>query len=90
MRLGTLFGGATRMSDAHLECRSTLFRQRVASVFAGVFAREEEVSRELLLPELNRGLPTDALFGTMEADQLLAQMNDDNLVMYSESVVYKL
>jgi hypothetical protein len=62
----------------------------VAAAFTGAFAREEEVSREALLPEVNRGLPTSDLFSTLEAEQLLTDMGDANLIMYTDSIVYKL
>jgi len=42
-----------------------------------------------LLPHINEGLPADALFGTSEATTLCEVMSDNDELMLSEGIVYK-
>lgn len=62
----------------------------VATAFEGAFQDHDDITREMLLPEVNAGLTADAMFGTMEADRHLTSMNDNNLLMYADGICYKL
>lgn len=66
------------------------FRSRVATTFQGAFFGVDTISLETLLPEVNRGLPMDQLFGTEDAEQVLKLMNDANDLMYSDQIVVSL
>ena len=70
--------------------RARLFRQRLATAMRGRFAEEEAFSKEALLPEINMGVPVEELFGSSEAELVLADMQEKNEIFFSEGIVYKL
>ena len=43
-----------------------------------------------LLKAVNEGLTNDALFGTAEASLILQRMTDENELMLSDGIVYKI
>ncbi|KAF8930537.1 MCM2/3/5 family-domain-containing protein [Dissophora ornata] len=51
---------------------------------------EGSVDFEDLLAEVNKGLELDELFGPAEAAAILNKMNDDNKLMFSDGVIYKI
>ena len=67
-----------------------MFRQRLAAAMRGRFADEEAFSKEALLPEINMDLPIEELFGSQEAELVLADMQEKNEVFYSEGIVYRI
>jgi DNA replication licensing factor MCM3 len=44
----------------------------------------------VLLPAINEGMSTDTLFGTAEARGCALLMTEDNEIMLSDDVVYKI
>ncbi|EJD04325.1 ATP dependent DNA helicase [Fomitiporia mediterranea MF3/22] len=70
--------------------RLRLFRQRLASVFSTKYQDEEQVFFAELLPHINEGLPTNTLFGTAEATAACQAMSDQNELMLSDGIVYKI
>lgn len=69
--------------------RHDLLKSRLSAALRGTFREEEQVTRELLLPELNVGLPLDEIFGPDEADEILAQLHEEDVVMYTDGVVVR-
>lgn len=67
-----------------------LFRSRLANLFATSLQDEEQVILTELLELINKGLPTDLLFGTAEATAACNAMGDANELMLSDGVVYKI
>lgn len=70
--------------------RFKLFRKRLATVFSTVYQDREQVFFTELLEKLNEGQPTSTLFGTGEATAACQRMSDDNEIMLSEGIVYKI
>ena len=81
---------ATNESVSLSNQRLALFKTQLANVMQSTFDGEEAVPVSDLLPELNKGLPTNALFGSTEANQALEQMNERNEIMLSSGVVYRI
>ena len=67
-----------------------LFRSRLAKVFATRLQDEETFFLADLLEFVNEGMPTSALYGTAEATQICEMMGENDDLMISEGVVYKL
>mgnify|MGYP001477460640 CR=1 FL=1 len=65
------------------------FRSRVAKIFATVMQDEESMFLKDILTHVNEGLPTDSLFGTAEATEICQIMGDNDELMISEGIVYK-
>ncbi|KAG0094021.1 MCM DNA helicase complex subunit [Podila epicladia] len=53
-------------------------------------ADEESIEFEELLVAVNKDLDVDELFGPAEAAAILTQMNEENKLMFSEGVIYKI
>ncbi|KAF9428281.1 MCM DNA helicase complex subunit [Entomortierella beljakovae] len=53
-------------------------------------SEEDSLGFEELLSAINSGLEIDEIFGPSEATAVLTKMNDDNKLMYSEGVIYKI
>lgn len=53
-------------------------------------ADEESIEFEELLVAVNKDLDVDELFGPAEATAILTQMNEENKLMFSEGVIYKI
>ncbi|KAL5534587.1 hypothetical protein ACEPAG_1050 [Sanghuangporus baumii] len=70
--------------------RLKLFRQRLAALFSTKYQDEEQVFFEELLPEINEGLSSELLFGTVEATAACQAMSDQNELMLSDGIVYKI
>ena len=70
--------------------RFKLFRKRLAAVFSTVYQDREQVFFTELLEKLNEGLPTNSLFGTGEATAACERMSDEDELMLSEGIVYKI
>ncbi|KAH8120538.1 ATP dependent DNA helicase [Phellopilus nigrolimitatus] len=70
--------------------RLKLFRKRLAALFSSTLQDEEQIFFNQLLEMLNEGLPTDELFGTAEATAACQAMSDENELMLSEGIVYKI
>lgn len=69
--------------------RHDLLKSRVSAALRGPFREEDQVTRELLLPEINVGLPLDDIFGPDEADEILGQLHDEDVIMYTDGVVVR-
>ncbi|KAJ2920253.1 hypothetical protein MD484_g161, partial [Candolleomyces efflorescens] len=69
--------------------RIQFFRSRVAKIFSTVMQDEESIFLKDILTHVNEGLPTDALYGTAEATEICQIMTDDDELMISEGIVYK-
>jgi DNA replication licensing factor MCM3 len=69
--------------------RLQLFRARITGAFAKL-GEPESVELTELLPSINEGLPTEALFGRAEAIVAAGIMTDAEEIMYSEGTVYRL
>ncbi|EPQ61063.1 MCM-domain-containing protein [Gloeophyllum trabeum ATCC 11539] len=70
--------------------RLKLFRTRLANLFATNLQDEEQIFLSDLLPMINEGLSTDALFGTGEATLACQAMTEANELMLSDGIVYKI
>ncbi|KAI5124471.1 hypothetical protein M0805_008354 [Coniferiporia weirii] len=70
--------------------RLKLFRKRLAALFSSVLQDEEQIFFAQLLEMLNEGLPTDELFGTAEATAACQAMSEQNELLLSEGIVYKI
>ncbi|PPQ62751.1 hypothetical protein CVT24_000445 [Panaeolus cyanescens] len=69
--------------------RVDLFRSRVADVFNTTMRDSETIFLTELLEGVNKGLSTDALFGTQEATDICEIMSERDELMISEGIVYK-
>jgi len=81
---------ATRAPTGPLSERLATFKQRLGQLMAGPFASEDAIPIQDLIPAINEGLPSEALFGTAEAVQCAEAMNEANDIMFSDKIVYKL
>jgi DNA replication licensing factor MCM3 len=70
--------------------RLALFRERLAQVLRSRFGEEDAIPMTVLLPAINDGMSADSLFGTAEARGCALLMTEDNEIMLSEDVVYKI
>lgn len=80
--------GTTTLSAARLAS----FRSRLAEAMGpnGSLAEEEVFAFDGLLPLLNHGLSVGDLFDANEARAALAQMHEDNDIMVSNDLIYRL
>lgn len=69
--------------DSNASCRIRLFKQRLAAVFIHA-EKEEAVTQETLLPQINEGLGLETLFGLTEASTILQRMDGDGEIFFSE------
>ena len=76
------------LKDARV--RLKLFRARVANLFAGKLQYGDQFLFKDLLELVNEGLATDALFGTQEATLACEAMGEQNDLMLSGDIVYKI
>ncbi|KAF8975422.1 MCM DNA helicase complex subunit [Entomortierella lignicola] len=53
-------------------------------------SEEDSLGFEELLAAVNKDLDIEELFGPAEANAILSKMNDDNKLMFSEGVIYKI
>ncbi|GLB36486.1 putative MCM family protein [Lyophyllum shimeji] len=70
--------------------RLHLFRSRLANIFATRLQDDEQIFLTELLEFVNEGLPTDTLFGTAEATEACQAMQDNEELMISDGIVYKI
>ncbi|KAJ3512798.1 hypothetical protein NLJ89_g3312 [Agrocybe chaxingu] len=70
--------------------RLQLFRSRVSKIFATRMQDEETIFLTDLLELVNEGLSTDTLYGTAEATRICEIMGENDELMISEGIVYKL
>lgn len=70
--------------------RVAMFKQRLGQLMAGPFANVDAIPIQDLIPAINDGLLSRALFGTAEAVQCAEVMNEANDIMFSDNIVYKL
>jgi len=66
-----------------------LFRARVSKIFATRLQDEETVFLKDLLELVNEGMSTESLYGTAEATQICEIMTENDELMISEGIVYK-
>lgn len=71
--------------------RFAQFRDVLSTLLSsqGALAEEQTVTVEALLPLINTGLRAEDLFSHSEALEALSKMDEDNEVMLSEGVVYR-
>lgn len=62
----------------------------MAKIFATRLQDEETMFLTDLLEFVNEGMPTSTLYGTAEATQICEIMGENDELMISEGVVYKL
>ncbi|PFH50774.1 hypothetical protein AMATHDRAFT_60425 [Amanita thiersii Skay4041] len=70
--------------------RLQFFRSRLAQIFTTTLQNEEQVFLEELVQMVNEGLGTEALFGTREATEGCKAMQEQDELMISEGIVYKI
>ncbi|KAJ7630534.1 MCM2/3/5 family-domain-containing protein [Roridomyces roridus] len=75
-------------SDGIQPQRLQLFRSRLATHMATTFESTDEISVDLAIENVNKGLSLDMLFTPNEARQALTAMDGDNEIMYSGDVIY--
>lgn len=61
----------------------------MAHVFSTAMQDEESMFLKDLLQHINQGLPAESLFGTAEATDLCNLMGEQDELMISEGIVYK-
>lgn len=76
--------------NLHVLLRLKFFRKRLATLFSSTLQDEEQIFFAQLLEMLNEGLPTDELFGTAEATAACQAMSEQNELLLSEGIVYKI
>lgn len=62
----------------------------MANVFATSLQDEEQALLTDILEQINKGLQTSELFGTREATLACTIMGEENELMLSDGVVYKI
>ncbi|THH29729.1 hypothetical protein EUX98_g4455 [Antrodiella citrinella] len=70
--------------------RVALFRRRLARLYEGELRDEEQFYMNDLVKLINNGLTTDELFGTAEATAICTSMTEENELMISDGIVYKI
>lgn len=70
--------------------RLQFFRSRLANIFATLLQDDEQIFLTDLLKFVNEGLATDSLFGTAEATAACQMMQDNEELMISDGIVYKI
>ncbi|KAF9452593.1 MCM-domain-containing protein [Macrolepiota fuliginosa MF-IS2] len=70
--------------------RLQFFRARLANLFATRLQDAEEIFLDQLLEFINEGLPTDQLYGTTEATEACNAMQENDELMISGGIVYKM
>jgi len=66
-----------------------LFRSRVSKVFVTRMQDEETIFLTDLVEIVNEGMSAENLFGTAEATQICEIMGENDELMISEGIVYK-
>lgn len=61
----------------------------MSKIFATRLQDEETIYLKELLEFVNEGMPTESLFGTAEATQICEIMGENDELMISEGIVYK-
>lgn len=69
--------------------RLQLFRSRMAKVFGTQMQDEETGFLKDVLEHINEGLATNSLFGSAEATELCQIMADNDELMISDGIIYK-
>ena len=67
-----------------------LWRTRLAKLFATTMADDEQWFLPDVIEAVNKGLPGDGLFDVAEATAACTKMHDDEELMLSEGIVYKI
>ncbi|KAH8100493.1 ATP dependent DNA helicase [Cristinia sonorae] len=70
--------------------RVALFRKRLAKLYENELRDEEQFYLTSLVELINNGLTTKELFGTAEVTAICQVMTDDNELMLSDGIVYKI
>ena len=70
--------------------RLRLFKERLAQLFRTTLVDEDQMYLSTLLQMINQGLSNEELFGTEEATAICEIMTNDNELMLSDGVVYKI
>lgn len=70
--------------------RLQFFRTRLANLFATRLQDREEIFLNQLLEFVNEGLPMDQLYGTAEATAACSAMQENDELMISGGIVYKM
>jgi DNA replication licensing factor MCM3 len=65
-----------------------MFRDRLARLFTT--AGEDQLYFTQMVESINEGLGNDALFGSAEAQAACQIMSDDNELMVSDGIVYRI
>lgn len=67
-----------------------MFRTHVAEAFNNQFANTEAVSATAMLEAINGSLAPQHAFGPAEGDRILQVMGDQEDILYSDAMVYRL
>lgn len=67
-----------------------MFRRRLARLYENELRDEEQFYLNTLVELINKGLSTNELFGTAEATAICEAMTDENELMVSDGIVYKI
>ena len=77
-------------STDYIDFRLQFFRTRLANLFATRLQDTEEIFLNQLLEFVNEGLPVDQLYGTAEATAACSAMQENDELMISGGIVYKM
>jgi len=72
------------------QSRLVLFRSRLSNLLNSQIFEEEKCDVDVLLPEINEGLPEYQVFTLTEANRALEAMTQQGQLMFSQGTVYKM
>lgn len=71
--------------------RLGLFREKLNHVFnQQAYEDLESQTFDSIFMEINKGLPSRQAFSLMETEAALVEMSNQNQIMYSDGVVYRI
>jgi DNA replication licensing factor MCM3 len=73
----------------NLSTRMRLFETRIAHIFATSMQDDDSMFLTDLVEKINEGLDINSLFGTEEATEACQKMQDQDKLMISDGIVYK-
>jgi DNA replication licensing factor MCM3 len=66
------------------------WQQRLAKLYSTTLQDKEEFYFNTLVELINEGLPTEQMFGTVEATAACKAMEAQNTLMLGDDIVYKI
>jgi DNA replication licensing factor MCM3 len=76
-------------ASTNLSTRQRLFETRIAHIFSTSMQDDDSMFLSDLVEKINEGLGIDSLFGTEEATEACLKMQEEDKLMISDGIVYK-